>query len=1365
MKKPAKKLLTLLIASQLALSSVIGNVAWAEEQAASPVIGAPYGQDGQYDHTIPHVIINQVYGGGLTVDSSTPVTHGFIELYNPTATDVDLTGWSLQYADRPAGVLTGPTNDWQMLELEGVIPAYSSFLVLANPTTSESKRLDLSEQELADQEWDLYISNKGMKLVLLSNTNNLNEPDHIVNPWSASLDGTPVAGYVDMVGAAANNYESIEENNIDGYETAFRYGDANGPSKQKALRRIGFIDTDNNETDFEIVPYNKASVDVISEKKPRSTKDGAWGNELLVDTIAPLVVYGGQAIEVELTASGGVKPYSWAVDGLPEGLELVNGRITGTAQELSEETTYTIIVTATDAAASADANSKQFTLKVMPKQELIQDLFQVNKIAEYSVGVNNKDGGVAEIVKYNKDNNKFYLVNGSTNPPSIDIVSLQQANGVLSKEDSIDVKSLAERDGFTFGDLTSVAIDRVNKRIYVAVQEADHMKDGMILALDYDGEYISHYRAGAQPDMITVTADGHYVLTADEAEARDGVNDPKGSVTIVNTATGSSQQLYFTDGSIIDDHVHIRGAGGHITEKGAKEDAALDLEPEYIAISQDQQYAYVSLQENNAIAMIDIKQAKLLALKGLGLKDHSLPDNAIDLLNDGAAKVETAPFYGIYMPDGIAAQSINGKTYLFTANEGDATEWSEGDTARYNNSTVGAVKGQLSPDSPAAQFLQDKSDYDALEVATDWGNDSIYLYGARSFSIWDGDSLLEEDQALTPVYDSGSDFEVITGQRVPDFYNVSNSKVKLDERSVKKGPEPEDIKTGVVGNHVLAFIGLERVGGFMTYDVSNPSDPLFANYTNTRQYLNDEGKVNLDTDTGPEGLEFISAEDSPTGLPLLLVAYEVGGKVGVYQLEVTKVSLDRKQISLVAGGAAVKLNATVEQPVEAGQTGVSWSSSNEKVAKVDEQGNVTPISRGLAVITVMSEDGYGLAEATVTVTSRSSNTDDVPPTSDQGEHAGEQGNSGSNNGSNNGNDTVVLIATATEGTAKANTSAVQLQQWLAEGMKQLVVEGEGARITLDSNVIAALAASGDNEITIQIKQVNELESEALLQSNGGGSHSAELASISGRPLFELKLEAGNQSLDSWNEGQATVELAYTPQSDEDVSAIVAYHVTSDGEIQVIANSYYDVEQGRLIFKTTHFSYYAVGYNKAAFLDINNSFAQQAITYLSARELLLGVGDNQFAPQKLLTRADFTVILARIAEASLTNQASTQFTDVSNGAYYAAAVEWAASNGIVSGMGNGKFAPNAIVTREEMAMMLVRFAKQMNIQLPLSSEAISFQDEEDISSIARLAVQKITRAAIIEGKPADNGEGRIFAPNAAATREEAAKVLYKLLQLR
>lgn len=1355
MKKHGKKLLTVVLASQLAMGSAFG-VAVSAEETGGVLAGTPYKADGQYDPTVPHVIINQVYGGGLAADSSTPVTHGFIELYNPTAYEIDLAGWSLQYADRPDKVLVGETNDWKILELQGKIQPFSSFLVLANPTTSSNVKLDLTEDELADQEWDLYISNKGMKVVLLSNTTDLNTPSKVVNPWAPADGAAPVAGYVDMVGAAANNSDDINKNNIDGYETAFRYGDANGPSKQKSLRRINFIDTDNNFTDFEVVSYKDADTALIEAKKPRGAKDGSWSNAPLIDTTALPVAYAGQPYEAKIEVSGGVPPYTWSAEGLPEGLQLVNGVITGTLTGLATDTAFT--VTVTDHSGTPVSVSRAFTLNVQVQQPAIDDLFSISKIAEYSVGTTNKDGGVAEIVKYNKDNNKFYLVNGSTNPPSLDIVSLGEAAGTLAKETSINVKAMAESGGFEFGDLTSVAIDKVNKRIYAAVQEKDHTKQGKILALSYDGTYITEYAAGIQPDMITVTADGKFVMTADEGEPRDGINDPEGSVTIVNIATGASQQLYFDEPAIIDDGVHIRGAvaGGQITGAGTKEDAKFDIEPEYIALSQDQKLAYVSLQDNNAIAVVDIEAAKILSVKGLGLKDHSVAGNELDLLGDGVIKQENAPFRGIYMPDGISAQAINGKTYLFTANEGDATEWPEEDTTRKNVSTVGALKGKLQSDSPAYQFLAGKTEYDALEAASDWGNDGIYLFGARSFSIWDADALLEND-ALAPVYDSGSDFEVITGQRVPEFYNVSNSKVKMDERSVKKGPEPEDIKTALVGSRVLAFVGLERVGGFMTYDVTTPSASQFVNYTNTREYLNADNKVNLDTDTGPEGLEFISAADSPTGLPLLLVAYEVGGKVGVYQLEVTKVALDSKQLSLKAGGAAVKLTATVEQPVESSKTAVIWSSSNEAVATVDAEGNVTPKAQGTAVITAISEDGYGVAEAAVTVTTNSSGGNGgvvVPPVNEEG---GKQ-EGGSENSSKQEQ---VIEAVSKEGTATASVKAEQLKKWLDGGMEQLVVAAGKTRLTLDAAVLSTLAAAGEREISISVTESNGRDAAKELFA---GEQKDLLAKVGSRPFYELKLAVGGEQLANWNDGTATIELPYASSSGEAAAAVVAYYVTADGKLNMLPNAKYDANKGTVSFTTGHFSYYAVGYNKLDYRDTSSSFAKDDITYLSAREILQGVGDNQFAPKKQLTRGDFALILARMAGASLSGTAASGFSDVSPTAYYADAVAWAVENEVVSGVSKEKFAPNAVITREQMAIMLVRFAKMQGIQLPAATSAVSFADAAEISSYAKTAIQAIAKAGIIEGKAVSGSDDRQFAPKAALTREEAAKVLAKVLQL-
>ncbi|MDF2838176.1 MAG: Ig domain protein group 2 domain protein, partial [Paenibacillus sp.] len=518
-----------------------------------------------------------------------------------------------------------------------------------------------------------------------------------------------------------------------------------------------------------------------------------------------------------------------------------------------------------------------------------QDAFQVNKLGEYVVG-SNEDGGVAEIVKFNKDNGKFYLVNGAANPPSLDIVSLGNGQGNLELDKRVLVKDLAETDGFLFGDLTSVDINTATDRIFVAVQAEGAMEEGKILALDYSGNLVAEYEAGVQPDMIKSTPNGDYVMTADEAEPRlgftagVGLQDAPGSVTIVDTATGESTQVYFDNEDVIDNDVHIRNTlqpdGDIITGKGPKSHAYLDFEPEYITLSGDNSTVYVALQENNAIATIDIKGKTVLSVKSLGTKDHGLPGNELDLIKDGDIHLESVPFKGVYMPDGLASYTVGGSTYLFTANEGDATEWD----GLENIAKLKDIKGDLTVGSATYDFMEGNGAYDKVEVLTDRGNDSIYLFGSRSFSIWNAATMEQ-------VYDSGSDFETVTSQRYPEFFNVSNSKVEMDDRSPKKGPEPEDIKVGMVGNRALAFVGLERIGGIMTYDVTNPTAPEFLNYVNTRDFLNDAEELNLDTDTGPEGIEFIPANVSPTGLPLLLVAFEVGGRVGVYELGVTKVTL------------------------------------------------------------------------------------------------------------------------------------------------------------------------------------------------------------------------------------------------------------------------------------------------------------------------------------------------------------------------------------------------------------------------------------------------------------------------------------------
>lgn len=156
--------------------------------------------------------------------------------------------------------------------------------------------------------------------------------------------------------------------------------------------------------------------------------------------------------------------------------------------------------------------------------------------------------------------------------------------------------------------------------------------------------------------------------------------------------------------------------------------------------------------------------------------------------------------------------------------------------------------------------------------------DTIYSYGARSFSIFDEDGEL--------VYDSGSDFETIIAEEFPTLFNTNNDDVPpedgFDSRSDDKGPEPEAITVGAIGDSLYAFIGLERVGGIMVYDVTDPTDPFFVEYVRSEEFEGELGPSGFDL--GPEGIVFVDAEASVSGSPLLIVTYEVSGTISVFKI-------------------------------------------------------------------------------------------------------------------------------------------------------------------------------------------------------------------------------------------------------------------------------------------------------------------------------------------------------------------------------------------------------------------------------------------------------------------------------------------------
>jgi 2',3'-cyclic-nucleotide 2'-phosphodiesterase (5'-nucleotidase family)/DNA-binding beta-propeller fold protein YncE len=304
---------------------------------------------------------------------------------------------------------------------------------------------------------------------------------------------------------------------------------------------------------------------------------------------------------------------------------------------------------------------------------------------------------------------------------------------------------------------------------------------------------------------------------------------------------------------------------------------AQDLEPEYIAVSPDGSMAWVTLQENNAVAVIDVASSSVVTVTALGFKDHSLAGNGLDANDeDEGINITTWPILGMYQPDAIASYEAGGNMYYITANEGDSREYD------HFNEEVG-IDDLVLDSGIFSSTLQEEENLGELATTTTLGDtdgdgefEAIYAYGARSFSIWGCGATL--------VYDSGDDLEQLTAARHPKDFNADNDENdSFDKRSDNKGPEPEAIATGVVDGRTYAFIGLERLGGIVVYDVTDPTAPFLVWYVNTRQFGGD-AEAGTAGDLGPEGLKFISAADSPTRSALLAVANEVSGSTTIYEI-------------------------------------------------------------------------------------------------------------------------------------------------------------------------------------------------------------------------------------------------------------------------------------------------------------------------------------------------------------------------------------------------------------------------------------------------------------------------------------------------
>jgi uncharacterized protein len=389
-----------------------------------------------------------------------------------------------------------------------------------------------------------------------------------------------------------------------------------------------------------------------------------------------------------------------------------------------------------------------------------------------------------------------------------------------------------------------------------------------------DGTFLNSVEVGYLPDMLTFTPDGTKVLTTNEGEPNSygqaNSFDPEGSVSIIDLANGVANATVQTAGftAFNGQLTSLRTSGVRITGPGST--VAQDLEPEYIAFSSDGSQAYVTLQENNALAIVDVATAAVTAIQPLGGKNHSLSGSDLDPSDqDGSINIRPVPVFGLYQPDAIASYTVNGQTYYITANEGDSRAY----TGFNEEIRVGVAGYVLDPNVfPDAPTLKQNANLGRLQVTNASGDtdgdgdfDRIEVFGARSFSIWNASG--------TQVFDSGDQLERITSTQVPSFFNSDGSftSPNVDTRSDNKGPEPEGVVIGVVNNRTYAFIGLERTGDVIVYDVTNPTQPQFIEYINTP------------ADIGIEGLTFVSAADSPTGKPLVITANEISRTVATFE--------------------------------------------------------------------------------------------------------------------------------------------------------------------------------------------------------------------------------------------------------------------------------------------------------------------------------------------------------------------------------------------------------------------------------------------------------------------------------------------------
>lgn len=316
-----------------------------------------------------------------------------------------------------------------------------------------------------------------------------------------------------------------------------------------------------------------------------------------------------------------------------------------------------------------------------------------------------------------------------------------------------------------------------------------------------------------------------------------------------------------------------------------------------------------------------------------------------------------------------------------------------------------------------------------------------------------------------------------------------------------------------------------------------------------------------------------------------------------------------------------------------------------------------------------------------------------------------------------------------------------------EHVVELKINSSVIEISFDKAAIGAIQSTAGMDAQMTAKPAAALSTEAM-------------AAIGSRPVFDLTLTYGGKTMSSFGTGKVYVGIPYTLGENEQAGNITVVYVDEGGKVTWLTQSSYDATRKLAIFTTDHFSAYGVAYKSDTpmFSDIDSHWAKEDILFVVNRGLFIGTGNGKFSPDLPITRGMFVTALGRLAQADVSGYKQSSFLDVPADAYYMGYVEWANKSSIVNGIGGGKYAPDAFITREQMAVMIDRYAMAIGFQLPAIHTENTFADGAKIGSWAKDAIRRVQMAGIINGKT-----GNLFDPQGNATRAEVSAVLKRFIE--